>query len=178
MVCVCFNRVVLTGAEDLIPAAAPSSQGVIWKSRLPPLTHIDFWLCGFYVHAEFSTDSEKTPPPPCPLFSVQMKYWWEALAPFFFIYSFTHSLSLCLSLSLGVLTWFSRPFYLVYHHFLCSCDSGAILRQMVGKKTSALFDLRVWICVLKRRPAKDSEGFTRTFTFPISRVVLVIWRSS
>ena len=49
-VCVCVfhclfqqSQLALTGAEDvLLPATAPNSQGVIWRSCWPPLARIDF----------------------------------------------------------------------------------------------------------------------------------------
>lgn len=67
----------------------------------PSATAHPYWLLTLWVLCSCWIQHRlwKDPPPPCPLFSVQMKYWWEALAPFFFIYSFTHSLSLSVSLS-------------------------------------------------------------------------------
>lgn len=82
---VCFeNQMAVNIAEDLlISAAAPSSHYVIWRNAPPLVAHIDFWLCGFYIPAEFGTVSKDTPPLyPLTLLSVQIKYWWEDLGPF------------------------------------------------------------------------------------------------
>ena len=162
------SQLVLTGAEDLlIPATAPSSQSVIWRSCSPPVAHIDFWLCAFYVPAEFSTVSEETPPPHQPLcflckWNIDERPW-----PPFFIYSYTRSLScslsLSLSLSLAVLPLFSRPLYLVFHHFLHSCASGAIFKQMLEKRTMHLCaHMCVWVCISVFKEQANQRSWTQS----------------
>lgn len=145
---VCFHsQPVLTGAEDLLLlCAAPSSHSVIWRSCSPPLARIDFWLGGFYIPAEISAVSKESPRRPAapPLFSVQMKYWWEALAPFFpFIPSLTPALAL--SLILAVLPLFSWSLY-------------AIFRQVVP----CLFS------TLKSWPAKNSPDWVHIWVAKFS----------
>lgn len=97
--CVCVLLCVCkVGGGPAAHVAAPNSQGVIWRSCLPPLARIDFWLGGFYVPAEFSILPEETPPCPHPFVFSANEILMRSPSPFFF-HLFLHSFPLRLSLS-------------------------------------------------------------------------------